>query len=701
VRESLDKLKQKWYGPKDNFKRDVLIPAMSTCEKFDCMSGYFNSGVLRDLAHGLAAYLINTASPLRLLVSSEISTGDHDALAQGLSEIDLVKTMVEKAFNSKEALESALINHTKSCLAYLVWQDRLQIRFVLPKNGLFHPKQYFFFCHDDVAILNGSANATSAGMSTNIEQLTLQRSWRNQDEEQSCKTDIDFFNSYWFGRDENSVTVDLPTAIAKELLTPYRTGSAPTLDSYERALQADQVDDKTPTSKSEEFKIPNGLNWETGLFKHQGDAVRAWEAADRNGILAMATGSGKTATSLIAAQRLSASLTELLIVIAVPTRPLLRQWEKDVRSFGLIPYVADSGSAINHLRVLDRKLHELELKLKKIEVVIVTHHFLKTVRLKALLTKNAERVLLIADEVHHLGVTAFVAQPPDVRYRLGLSATPARQYDEDGTEQLLTYFGQQVFEFSLEEAIGVCLVPYRYHVHDVLLTIEEHEEYRALSSKIGRASFGSNADGPPSQNLVILLAKRKRIVESAASKIDELEQILTVTLGVNKIRHTLIYCTDKGPEQLNAVNDLLTKLNISFHQITDNETSDQKLVSDVLNEFRIGNLKVLTAKRVLDEGFNIQEINCALILASTTSKRQWTQRRGRVLRLCPAIDKKIADIYDLIALPEVDRGDDSLAAMVKPELDRAKEFARLCKNQYEFGGPNDAIHAIERRYLDQ
>ena len=75
------------------------------------------------------------------------------------------------------------------------------------------------------------------------------------------------------------------------------------------------------------------------------------------------------------------------------------------------------------------------------------------------------------------------------------------------------------------------------------------------------------------------------------------------------------------------------------------------LTQQILRSFQDGQLRVLTAKRVLDEGVNIPQIQKAFILASTTVERQWVQRRGRLLRKCDEIDKNHGEIHDFVAVP--------------------------------------------------
>ena len=101
--------------------------------------------------------------------------------------------------------------------------------------------------------------------------------------------------------------------------------------------------------------------------------------------------------------------------------------------------------------------------------------------------------LLIADEAHNLGRPSFINDPPEFfEYRLGLSATPIRQYDEEGTEALFGFFGPVAFRFTLEEAIGSCLVEYDYYVHPVYLTETEMSEWFDLTGKIKQNAWRSN-----------------------------------------------------------------------------------------------------------------------------------------------------------------------------------------------------------------
>ncbi|WP_300783401.1 hypothetical protein [Enhydrobacter sp.] len=92
---------------------------------------------------------------------------------------------------------------------------------------------------------------------------------------------------------------------------------------------------------------------------------------------------------------------------------------------------------------------------------------------------------------------------------------------------------------------------------------------------------------------------------------------------------------------------------------------------------------------------NIPQICKAFILASTTVERQWVQRRGRLLRTCKAINKTYSVIHDFLALPPgMENGlDPDARSLVRSELKRAEEFARLAKNA---GRPDGALAIIDK-----
>lgn len=707
----LDDRKPTWRRPEDDVVAEVIIPTLQAADRFDCMVGYFGGAALRELSHGLAAYILRGDQPIRLLVSPVLSEVDQDAIRRGTGDtVEILTGALDAAFVDETALASALAQHTRRCFAYLLAKRRMVMKAVFVQEARFHLKEWIFRADRDVAVLSGSANFTGQALLGNVERLNLHRSWRGADGETACREVVDEFDSYWSNTKPHAIAVDLPTAVREGLIESYDTGQAPTEADYRKALHLENMAHQSGAkgfaftgTRESRFGPPAGLVWETGTFEHQGTAVLRWEGAARRGILSMATGAGKTVSGLLCAWRLWREMRRLAIVIIAPTRPLLNQWADECYSFNLSPYVArGSTNKTQKLREIDSRLQAVELGSTDIEAIIATHDFLGDSEFRAIIEAYDGPLLLIADEVHNLGVPAFLdSSPIKAQYRLGLSATPERQYDIEGTAGLKAYFGETVFEFGLEDAIGVCLVPYDYCLHEVELSQQEVERYRELSSKIQQLHFitESNPNPENERRLQQLRNRRRLILEGAEAKLELLDALLSRE-AVQEIRHTLVYATDKDPDQLDAVNEILRAKGLRFHQITASEAGKLDLVDAVLNAFRKGSLQVLTAKRVLDEGINVPEISTAIILASTTVKRQWVQRRGRVLRMCPAIGKEFAVIHDFIVLPPAtEERDDDVRSIIEGEVARCDEFTRLARNRASPRGPRDVLQDVRLKYI--
>ena len=720
----LNRRKLTWRLPEDPVADEVLIPGLRCADGFDCMVGFFGGRALRQLAPGLASYISRAAAPMRLLVSPVLTENDLAAVRTGTTmPADAIADALGVALHDETALSDALAAHTLECLAYLLASERLEMRVVLIDGGVFHLKEWILHAGGDIAVLSGSANFTNQALTSNFESLHLHRSWRDRDNLDTCRESASEFELLWNGRKPGASTFDLPSAIADDLITTYAKGEPPTEADFHRARAATDPDPADPgpaqatgdagdiqTAVESPFHIPGRLDIYRGAYAHQGRAIEAWEDNGRRGILAMATGAGKTITALAAAKRLQEHRSRLLIVISVPTRPLLAQWQHECTEFGLKPVVAPTLVKPKRLHRVQLAIDNLELRVTDAEAIISTDAGLVEPDLNRLIAAFDGPVLLISDEVHNLGgAKTFLEDPPVwAEARLGLSATPVRQYDDDGTRQLFDYFGDVVFEFGLEDAIGVCLLPYDYLLHRVRMTDDEAEQYTDLSRLIGRhiARSAGNAgigriDGrsePDETSLTYLLNQRRLLVETASGKLRVLESLLDEA-GPNSIRRTLFYATDKDPDQLAAVNGILRSRRIRSHQITEAETSRGKLMAEVLRAFESGVLHALTAKRVLDEGLNVPQINTAYLLASTTVEKQWVQRRGRVLRPSPETGKTHATIHDFVVLPpERDCKDRQVAGFLKGELARCDEFARLARNRAERNGPYAIINNIRYEY---
>ena len=695
----LEGIRSLYILPDDPLVDSAIIPCFSVSDSVDCMMGYFSSESLVALAPGLATFIDSSSKAIRLIISPVLTAADQKAIEAGVNSTQAA-SIATNALNDALDTENFIQRHTLKCLTWLLQNGRLEIRVALMKNALFHPKVWLFHQGGDTIAAHGSSNMTGQGIQRNIEQVAVSRSWDGGDNAYSVRRFIEQFGEYWTDSNHNCIVVDMPEAVKSNLLRNY-SSTAPPKESDLRDLykRAEERRIMSEIAHKPKFSIPSYLRYEDGPFAHQGAAVRDWLDNGCRGVLEMATGAGKTNTSLIGAKKLSERIGKpLLIVVAAPYVPLIQQWRGEIEPFGIDPVNLSAASGQRgRAAALGRLRRRMRRSESDTQAVVVTHDTLCNPIFQKQIADFGCATLLIADEVHNLGRSQFIDAPPDFfDYRMGLSATPERQYDEEGTERLFKYFGDVVFRFTLEESIGVCLAPYDYFIHPVELTSEELDRWDEISEKIRAQAWRQEEGSPPDEYVAKLLRDRREVVENAENKVAELRRLLDSETR-DSLRHTLIYASDKNPEQLDDVNRLLLDKGVLFHQLTAEETANRKRTRDILQEFQDGALRVLTAKRVLDEGVNIPQVRRAYILASTTVRRQWTQRRGRLLRKCDEIGKTHSEIHDFVALPPEDgyhSADDR--AIYRGELTRAQEFASLARNAGSPGGPLDVLAKLIR-----
>ena len=700
--------------PEDDLIGQVLIPAMSTCDAARIGVGFFTSRCLAQIAPGLATFVNETDNTLELMISPEITKEDRDAIRRGTTEPKTVlKETIERLFEEAKLSDAAVERHAAETLAFLVATCRLQVRVVLMERGMYHKKIWLFRSGQDWLAVHGSGNATERGMLVNGEQMAIDRAWVDgRQSEARVQIFLKHWERQWCNQNSTSLTVKVDQAL--EVLRGYAGSTPPTISDFWECWHRDNeagLEPRLPPGYhtapvGHRLTIPDKIVWREGHFAHQGSAVDAL-LNQGGGILAIATGGGKTLTALIAASKMQIGTPKhLCVVILAPTRPLIKQWITDVRAFGIDPIVLSGMIATKRLAELERASVAFNSTQPRTEVFLLTHNLFSQSdsALRAWiesLPANVDR-LLIADEVHNLGSPTFIGSPPSFfEHRIGLSATPIRQYDPDGTDRLFDFFGgEPVFNFSLGDAIKAgCLVPYSYHVHEARFTSEEMDHYEDLTEQLARAGFRINDDGRTvglTPRVEQLLRDRRALVEQADAKLAALEREL-VRIGPASISKTLVYASAKPvvagkPRQITAVNRMLQKHSIVSHQYTAEETGSS-LSQSILDRFGSGDYQVLTSMRVLDEGVNIPQTDTAFILASSTVEREWIQRRGRILRTAP--DKTMAHLHDFVVVPP---GVVSPAAktLLKSELRRAYAFADLAENEHDPDGPSNAIRNLER-----
>jgi DNA phosphorothioation system restriction enzyme len=451
------------------------------------------------------------------------------------------------------------------------------------------------------------------------------------------------------------------------------------------------------------YRLPDGkprVPPDLTLRDYQNTAIVGWFRARGRGTMKMATGAGKTITALAIATELYEAIELQAVIVLCPYRHLVLQWQKECEKFNLQPILAFENVR-SWQGQLSRELYNLRSGHRAFVTVLTTNSTFITEGFRSLIEFFPEKTLLIGDEVHNLGSPRLEESlPRSIGLRLGLSATPERYFDEEGTDAIADYFGQILQpEFTLADAIAKgALVQYRYYPIFVELTESEALTYAKLTQRIGWA-LAKNERFAGNETLTSLLMRRSRLVGSAANKLPALRDLMRDRRDTG---HTLFYCGDGYVEnetsryrrQVEAVTRLLgTELGyrVAIYS-AETELEERERIRE---QFDRGNLQGIVAIRCLDEGVDIPSIETAIILASSGNPRQFIQRRGRILRPHPGKDS--ATLFDTIVIPprldretwEVERN------LLRKELKRFLEFAELAINANEATGK---LLEIEERF---
>lgn len=664
----------------DRLVQDFYVPCLQRSILYRRAVGYFTSWGLSHAAKGIA-HLLSNGGQIRLVASPQLDLEDVRAIQDGYESKE--RTLLRAAARTFAQVEDVLVRDRLAALAWLVSEGALDVRLALrfsdgrPEMGLYHEKMGIFSDSFGSSVaFSGSPNETAGGLVENFEAVDVFWSW--DDASGRVRRKIEDFERLWMNETAGLEVLEF-SAETCVLLEPFKTPQRPARDPAEQPLEPIAV-----PSTAGAPSLPAEIN----LRDYQTNAIRSWFENNGRGIMKMATGSGKTITSLAAASKVYLAGKLAALIVVCPYRHLVTQWDRECQKFGLEPILALESRA-RWADLLSSALYNATSGSLKFLSVIVTNSTFASEAFQAKLRFFPLMTMLIADEVHNLGARKLRKSLPDgVPLRLGLSATPERWFDDHGTTELFAYFGPVLKpEYTLADALsdGV-LVPYKYYPELVELTDDERDEYLRLSAAIAKAAASDDLD-EDDQLLHNLLMQRARLIAVARNKLPALRALMLERLDTCQ---TLFYCgdgtmaneeTDDIVRHVDAVSTLLGhELGYRVATYTAETSIDER--ESLRRRFESGDLQGLVAIRCLDEGVDIPSIERAFILASSSNPRQFIQRRGRILRICST--KREAEIFDMIVVPPVE-GDISGAerSLVRKEIARVVEFASLARNAAE------------------
>lgn len=654
--------------------REFFTEALIESKYFDLGLGFFSSSGIRCLAYGFAIFIAN-GGKMRVVINHILSDQDKVAIEKG--QMGFLSNFEDSVLHNVEKLCETLSREDEQffrCFSYLISQNRIEfVATVSSKGGLGHDKYGVFTDNvGDKVAFAGSANFSQTAMELNGESIIAFTSWEDNNRVKEFEK---LFHDTWAGDTPHlkHIPLERVTTYIKDKFGEIKLSRL--IDKGVNIREIENIDSNTPIphhplpkrllekmefmEQEPRFPFPEERNI-------QKEAYTAWINNDRQGIFAMATGSGKTVTALNCLLKEYRSIGYYKAIIVVPTQALALQWEEEVRNFNFQNII--STHTEREWKKQIAKYTTRSILSQRHNVVIITTYatfirkymqdFIKK-------TKGIEEFVFIADEAHNIGASGPLKHLPlNIKYRIGLSATPERVYDDGGSKKIYEFFNSMppkyTYRFSMKDAIDTgILCRYEYHPLFITLTHDEMEEYNYKTEQLRK--FIDPETGKYKKEAEMLLMARKRIIHKATNKKAKVADLLDEQKTKGKLNYTFVfvpegyepdYATidnyDIDQEDIHIIDEysmMFKERKYSYHQYI----SGLDDAPSILNAFERGDLQILLSMKCLDEGVDIPRAQNAIFISSTGNPRQFIQRRGRVLRKCKG--KDMAYIWDLIVLP--------------------------------------------------
>ncbi|MFJ7593336.1 DEAD/DEAH box helicase family protein [Streptomyces sp. NPDC097617] len=594
----------------NNLVDEFFRPALREACTYWRAVGYFSSTALESFGSHLGEFVLNDGK-IRLVTSVELTEVDLNAIANGTSKEAICAERLEQIV-SEEFADG--VGDGVARLSRLLELERLEIRIAVPKHGsgIYHEKIGVFEDTDgEYVAFSGSSNESRNAFENNRECIDVYPAWESP---VRAARKRQHFDQVWTGTDIGVDVYSFPEAARQRLLQTYRAN--------------------TRTQQQ-----PQSNKW-----RHQDEALKVFLAAER-GVLNMATGTGKTRTAL----KIMKALFEMgridNVIIAMQGTDLLKQWHTELLQAQRnlprqVRLYRDFGSH------KDLQAYSLETKDR---ILLVSRDKGPTrdplaATLRKLSSQRAQRTLLVHDEVHGLGsagTTQRLAGLSDpIKYRLGLSATPDREYDDAGNAFIEEHVGPVLMEFGLDKAIqrGI-LAPFNYFPLPYELTQHDRKRLRDVHAK--KAARAAAGDPMSEKDVAIELAK---VHKTSQAKLPEFDNFIA---AYPELLERCVVFTETQ-EYGQQVLDLIHKYRPDFHSYFTNEQSS------TLDRFARGDLQCLVTCHRLSEGIDIRSLNTVVLFSSARAHLETIQRIGRSLRTDPANLGKVASIVDFVRASEND-----------------------------------------------
>ncbi|MCT2589546.1 DUF3427 domain-containing protein [Streptomyces sp. N2-109] len=407
-------------------------------------------------------------------------------------------------------------------------------------------------------------------------------------------------------------SVATPAAMVKFDSTFESYWANPAFESYDPDRDAERLDEALHRAGwMPNASTPNGIltSHEVRPFPHQqGMLERLWverkDGADRN-LLVAATGTGKTVMAALDFQQLRKEHGDLSLLFVAHRREILTQSRDTYRAV-----------------LKERNFGELHIGghvPKKRQHVFASIQSLQSQIPDGLSADHFD--VIVIDEFHHATANTYkeIIKHFKPKHLLGLTATPERA---DGYRVQDEYFGGHIAaEMRLWEALTNELVsPFQY------FGIADETDMTGVHWKRGgydRAELENVIDENQTRAELIIDALRDKILDP-------------------KSMHALGFCVSIRHAHFMA--DFFCKKGIRAKALDGSSLDSERQAA--LDALRRGDIQILFAVDLFNEGLDIPDIDTLLFLRPTSSVTLFLQQLGRGLRRTP--NKAVLTVLDFV-----------------------------------------------------
>lgn len=301
---------------------EFFAKALSNSSRFDIGLGFFSSASINVLADGFARFISN-GGVMRLYINQYLSKEDIDAISSDPT-INISQKVISD-FREMKKLLSKRDAHFFNCLSYLISNKRIEIKIVVPKSGGIAHQKFGVFsdeCGNKVSF-SGSLNLTANALIKNLETIECEYSWMSDYAMDKIGASIADFELVFSGESPNVKTYEA-NQLRDVIVSEFPSKDIEGLLEDEKLIAQEIIDsqqkDIDTTSNKPTFP------WNSKPRKYQEEAYEAWCKKNYQGIFAMATGTGKTITSLNCVLEEYKKSNQYRVLILVPIIDLVNQY---------------------------------------------------------------------------------------------------------------------------------------------------------------------------------------------------------------------------------------------------------------------------------------------------------------------------------------------------------------------------------------